>query len=471
MRRGFQQVQFVSFLAGVILLSGCSSNLIGGNIFGDSSSPTPTPTATASPSAATRLILPPEAPPVFRSIALTNGTYLSGFSGSYWYDLDITSDGRYILFKTDELQAGDLLATGFTGNIIYRADTQTNQLTGVNFNDLGELGTHPSVGGITDDGLTAFFTAEANHLASVYASGYSGSLIYRSNLQTSTVDLTSGNLNSGLASAYMRREQMTPDGRYIVYNNNGIIYRKDNTLGTYTTVTRTADDSQDLFGAPAGSSLISVSSDGQKVLFLAEDPSLVDPSVASGNPQLVIANLSSGTRTLVSLTVSGEASDSIPWNAVMSRDGKRLFFSSSASNLIPSVGSGSANLYMKDLDTGYLSILNTNASGQLYDTADNYIRSTSDDGRFVCLTTSATNTLLPGTNNTNSYKTIVKDTVNGEAMLVDGDSSGVSISNNEYYNNCRLSGDGKYATFVSTNQNLALPDATKPMLWIKQIAR
>lgn len=137
---------------------------------------------------------------------------------------------------------------------------------------------------------------------------------------------------------------------------------------------------------------------------------------------------------------------------IISPDGRYVWFSSTASNLVASDTNGVADIFRYDRQTSTMTRLAlTNASGQPLD-ADAWLSDVSPDGRWVAFSSVAT-TIVAGDTNTSS-DAFVFDAQNVTVRRV----SAVTVQGNGPSVARSVSDNGRYVMFQSASSNLVLDD-------------
>ena len=129
--------------------------------------------------------------------------------------------------------------------------------------------------------------------------------------------------------------------------------------------------------------------------------------------------------------------------------GQHVVFSSEATNLVAGDSNGKKDVFVRDLEHGETIRANLSSSGEQAN-EDSYYPGISEDGRFVCFASSASN-LVDG--DTNEMPDIfVRDLAQGKTALVSSAPGGVAADGGSYWP--VISGNGRYIAFVSEARNL-----------------
>jgi hypothetical protein len=136
-----------------------------------------------------------------------------------------------------------------------------------------------------------------------------------------------------------------------------------------------------------------ISADGRFVIFRSADSTLA----ANGQNHLFIKDMSTGSISLVDKNSSGQVANALPESSMISSDGNWVVFSSSANNLVPNDTNNLSDVFLLERQTQALtritqSISGGNALGNSYDV------SISSDGSKVSYSSFASN-LVPGDSN------------------------------------------------------------------------
>ncbi|HMP47352.1 MAG TPA: flagellin, partial [Oligoflexia bacterium] len=159
--------------------------------------------------------------------------------------------------------------------------------------------------------------------------------------------------------------------------------------------------------------------------------------------QIYLKDIQTGELRLASSTASGAQGNNSSFAPTLSADGRFLAFYSASINLISGVTGN--QIYLKDLQTGELSLASSTASGEQGDNSS-LAPALSADGRFLAFTSSSSN-LIPGVSGEQLYR---KDILTGEIELVSRSSSGTIGQGFA----ARLSADGSKVFFTSSSSIL-----------------
>jgi Tol biopolymer transport system component len=199
-----------------------------------------------------------------------------------------------------------------------------------------------------------------------------------------------------------------------------------------------ADPNGACHGAP------SISADGRFVAFASDATNLVTGD-ANGARDVFVRDLVSGTTVLASNGTSGPG-DAPSGEPRLSADGRRVTFSSEATNLVPLDGNVLRDVFVRDLQSA-VTVRASQADTGLEGNGESYFPALSDGGRWVVFTSHSSN-LVPQDGNGSYYDVFVGDLATQQLELVSqnaqggpgaGHSSGPSA----------VSSDGRFVAFAS----------------------
>jgi Tol biopolymer transport system component len=219
-----------------------------------------------------------------------------------------------------------------------------------------------------------------------------------------------------------------------------------------TLVSRVGGDGK---AANANSTQPSISADGRYIAFVSRASNLV-PEAKSGLIEIFVKDMQTGTVTLVSRAdgPAGAVADDHAFAPSISADGRYVAFRSSARNLSPD-DTAFNDVYVRDLSAG-TTLLVSRASGASGAAADGESTSSaiSADGRHVAFASTAHN--LTADPSTAESAVFVRDLDSGATELVSRP-SGSSTAASDYSQDASISADGRFVAFSST-ANLAPDD-------------
>jgi hypothetical protein len=214
------------------------------------------------------------------------------------------------------------------------------------------------------------------------------------------------------------------------------------------------------FSGNARSALPNISKDGRIIVFLTDATDLVP----GGNPagHSILFDKALGTLEVVSRNSSQEIANVFTSPISMSPDGRFLLLFSRATNLDPrDAGCTSCNpenLFIRDLIQKTTKRVTVGINGEWMNSPPYFPlrgRSISGDGRFVVISTKATN-LEPGYGNNRRHVYLI-DTWNETTTLVSSSASGGHANGDSQWASISL--DGRYVAFESNATDL-LPGGT-----------
>ncbi len=238
------------------------------------------------------------------------------------------------------------------------------------------------------------------------------------------------------------------------------VYVKD--LGTSSlTLASTSDTGVKGNGESRNSSL---SRNGQRVAFESNSSNL-DPGDSDVAMDIYVKKLGTGDLVLASTSSAGVKGNGNSIGASISKDGTRVAFGSSSSNLDPGDGDFTNDVFVKDISTGTTFLASTSSTGVKGD-GNSQLASISGGGRYVTFE-SASDNLDPSDTDT-AFDVYVKDLNTGELTLASTNDAGVKANGQSIQPH--LSGNGKRVTFASEATNLD-PADTDPNwdLYVKDL--
>lgn len=275
-----------------------------------------------------------------------------------------------------------------------------------------------------------------------------------------SVEVVSTSSSSAIADATCHHPSITADGSKVAFRStadnlvpgdtNGVedVFIKDIETGAIIMASTTEN------GEPAkgGSQEPTISGDGSYITFISNATNLT-PGVSGGSLQVFVKNLQTGEVKLASANGQGEEGDGASEKTVISADGRFVAFSSNAANLVPGDTNGTLDVFLRDNETGSLTLVSASPEGQPGNgpSGYNYGPSISADGRYVAFGSGAANLLPSDTDDVQDI--FVKDTQSGGLELASVTQEGVK--GNDLSLGPTISADGSRVLFRTFATNLS----------------
>jgi hypothetical protein len=241
-------------------------------------------------------------------------------------------------------------------------------------------------------------------------------------------------------------------------------YVKDLTTGNITLVsTSDAGVNSNGIGTNAISGVVWLSADGTRAAFGSNATNL-DPGDTESGFDIYVKDLTTGDIMLASTSDTGVKGNGWSTGAILSTDGTKVSFASQATNLDPADTDTTADVYVKDLNTGDVTLVSTSSAG-VKGNDDSQGGFLSPDHTKVSFSTRSTNfdpadhdAILDG---------YVKNLVTGKLSLVSTSDAGVKGQNNSgasFFN-----ADATKVIVASNADNLDLADDTSWDVFVKDL--
>ncbi len=255
------------------------------------------------------------------------------------------------------------------------------------------------------------------------------------------------------------------DGKLLVFSSdasnlvtgdtNGVsdIFLANLTTGAVVRVSVLADNTQ----ANGPSLFPSISADGRYVAFQSSATNLVTGD-ANDSSDIFVKDLQSGAVTLISAAAGGAIGDDFSRDPAISADGNSVVFSSFASNLTTDDTDHFLDVFRKNVQSGQIDLVSKTSAGVKGD-ADSISDAgpaISSDGRYIAFGTNATNFLPAGGDGNGKADIYRKDMTSGDLVLVSADATG-TIGNDDSTSPL-ISADGNTVVFGSAASNLIAND-------------
>lgn len=206
-----------------------------------------------------------------------------------------------------------------------------------------------------------------------------------------------------------------------------------------------------------------ISGDGRYVAFISQAGNLVAGDT-NGVGDIFVTDRTTGTVSRVSLRNNGGEGNGLSSHAAISRDGRYVAFTSSATNLVSSDTNGVSDVYVRDRQAGTTTRVSVRSNGGQADGAseDPSIALRGSDGYVVAFTSSATNLVGNDTNGVRDVYVQISDprrtlraSVGTGAVQGNGSSSQAALSGAD------INTGSQYVAFNSAASNLVTGDSNR----------
>jgi Tol biopolymer transport system component len=373
------------------------------------------------------------------------------------FDPLVSEDGRYVTF----IAYGEFQ--------FYRKDVRTGELMLVSANADGIAGNAPSglpvIYDMTSDGRHVAFGSSASNLVPGDTNGQSD--VFVKDMQTGAVTLVSTDEQGRQGDSASTGASVSEDGRTVAFLSiarnfmpesagspgepttvTPDIYVKDLETGRLVLASADAEGHQGTGPVSAyygASSSPSLSADGQKVAFVSYATNLV-PDDTNGQPDVFLKDLRTGEVTLVSTDGAGHQANGGSGTAAISATGRYVAFDGFSSNLVPGDNNGASDVFMKDLQTGEVTLVSSTLEGRA-GSGHSAFPAISGNGRYVSFHSSASDLVAGDANGTSDV--FLKDLSTGEVRLVSEAIGGGSGNFNSEGSDVTDEGDVAFASRAS----------------------
>jgi len=355
----------------------------------------------------------------------------------------ISGNGRYVAFvsRARNLIPGQEEPPGDIDDDVFVYDRKTGKLECVSVDASGFPvgGTTPS---LSDNGRYVVFASSPPDL--VAGDDNDRTDVFLRDLGTGTTELVSMNSDGEQGNHVSVGPQISGDGRYVVFNSLADnLAEEDDTNGRHDVFVRDLQEgttrrvSVGIGGEPDGASdSATISDDGRFVAFASAASNLVEDDT-NGAQDIFVRDLrgSSGPQ-LVSVSSDGEQANALSGSPVISDDGGRVVFQSTADNLVPNDGNGAQDIFVRDLVAGTTRRASVSSSG-VEASEGSFQPSISGNGRFVSFYSAAANLVVGDTNG--SGDVFVRDLRTGGIERVSLTSAGGQANGWSYSSSWALS--------------------------------
>lgn len=204
-----------------------------------------------------------------------------------------------------------------------------------------------------------------------------------------------GGVSNGPTST--ARNALSADGGKVVFwgtasnlvpsdnNQRSDVFLRDRTAGTTTMLSRNAAG----LDANGNATNATISATGDDVAFISDAPDVVVGD-ANGKADVFVRDVSGGITTLVSATPGGAPGNGTSGPAMVSADGTKVAFASTANDLVAGDTNGRSDVFVRDLGSNTTTRVSvSNATGGQVTGGDSVDPFISPDGRWVGFSSNA----------------------------------------------------------------------------------
>jgi Tol biopolymer transport system component len=284
--------------------------------------------------------------------------------------IDMSSDGRYLLLGTE------------AGIQLYDAATSTQER--IDVSTTGEVANGPGTyGAVSDDGRYVAFGSGATNLVDGDANGAGGDTFLRDRVSGTTTRI-SPNESDGYCPR--NRVSMSSDGRYTTF----ACYRPfSEPLFVFDRVLGVRSEVSDDAAEP------SMSDDGRYIAFMSGTQIT---STDDNGYDVFLLDRGTGGIVPLSVTGGGAAGNRTSQDPSISGDGRYVVFRSGASDLVARDTNGTEDIFVRDVTTGELILVQFRMTGK--DVSPGGNPTLSGTGRYLAFTSWADSLVKGDTNGT-----------------------------------------------------------------------
>ncbi len=389
---------------------------------------------------------------VTERVSLDSG---AGQVSSHSFRPSVSSDGRYVAFLSSAIN----LVPGDTNvfDDVFVRDRQNGSTERVSVGPLGVQGNqHSRYAAISADGRYVAFESTASNL--VAGDTNAAQDIFVRDRVSGTTERVSVD-SAGLQVSGAGEPSISADGRYVTFHSFASNLVPGDTNGTYdcflrdrqtgTTERISLDSSGTQGNGP--SEYPAISADGRYAAFVSGASNLV-PGGPPLSAQIYVRDRQTGTTERVSLSTTGVPANFQCQGAQISADGRCVAFHTWASNLVPGDTLGYGDVFVRDRISATTDRVSIGLNGEEPNSGAGN-GSMSADGRFVAFFSYATNLVAVDGDAADIF---VRDRSSGTTERVSVDTAGGEPDGHSF--DSRITADGRFVAFFSVATNLVPAD-------------
>lgn len=275
-------------------------------------------------------------------------------------------------------------------------------------------------------------------------------------------DMPSLSADGNLIAFSGQSDYLSPPGGHSIATH---IYVLDRTTNQLERISARTDDGTPGDWISWGSS---ISADGNSIAFLSKATNLVDGDT-NGVADVFLSVREGENRSISRLTADPPpgTAESWPYQGLqISANGRHVAFASNLDGLVPADTNGTWDVYVYDVDAGQLELVSVNSSGIAAGTSD-WGPSISADGQIVGFVSRAAD-LVPGVGN-GQDQVYVRNRDSDTTVLVSADPGGQPASGGAWV--CSVNSAGTLVAFAAEGQNLSsIDDHGKAQVYVRDLA-
>jgi len=371
----------------------------------------------------------------------------------------VSGDGRFIAFVSNDMN----LVAGDTNSVpdVFVRDRLARTTERVSIDSAGVQGNAPSgfLGfSISDDGRFVAFGSEADNLVPGDSNGALD--VFVRDRTTGTTERVSVSSLGAQGNAGSANPAISADGRYVAFasaasnliagDTNGYpdTFVHDRLTGTTERVSISTSGAEGI----ERSYIPRISADGRYVAFMSLASNLV-PNDTNGTWDVLVRDRTAGTTVMASVSSAGVQANQSCSVGAFSNDGRYLCFSTAASNLVLGDTNGVDDAFVRDLFLGTTERVSVSSNGAEANGASSP-HSIFGNGRYVCFGSAGTNLVAGDTNSASDL--FIRDRLAGTTERVDVALGGAQANGDSGQGS--TSADGRYLVFMSLATNLVSGD-------------
>ncbi len=205
-----------------------------------------------------------------------------------------------------------------------------------------------------------------------------------------------------------------------------------------------------------------VSTNGRFVLYSSSTPGLTPNLVASRVLNLFIRDRQSGGLSLVSQSTSGQSGSTHSIPGGMTPDARFIVFESASTNLVANDTNGFSDIFLRDTTGGFTRLISINAAGTASGNSASTQSRLTPDGNYIVFQSDASD-LVP--NDTNRQTDVfLRDVQNGTTELVSVPNVTNAITS---CTSPAMTPDARYVAFVGAGTNLVTGGAASSEIYVR----